>query len=127
MEKYGLLPFEGIYNLNQRLRKIDRRYCLFYNWKNGHFELFSRHGFSLQKELDFGSKIDGSCVKRAIMTRSENIAKIMQKIDENNTKLEENALFIQLDSTKQKVKELISYADKTSKDLSEEDVQKICE
>lgn len=127
MERIGLLPFEGIYNLGYRLRKINDRYRLFYNRQNGHFELYSSCGFHLQKELDFGEDIDLRCLYKTYTTKSENVAKIMQLIDVSNAKLEENALFSGLDMAMQKVKEAVSYADKTSRDLSEEDLKKIYE
>ena len=87
--------------------------------------MFVKRGLNLTKEMDFGSSIDTQILKKVILTRKENIAKTLQKIDEFNAKTQENALFKLLQDTKDKVHEVVSYADKTGKDLSENNIQKI--
>ena len=115
--------FNGIYNLDKRLKRIDNSYVL--SFQNGSFGLFVKRGLNLTKEMDFGSSIDTQILKKVILTRKENIAKTLQKIDEFNAKTQENALFKLLQDTKDKVHEVVSYADKTGKDLSENNIQKI--
>lgn len=122
---HHLEKFNGIYNLEERLREIDSKYRLFYNKKNKHFELYSRAGLFLQKELDFGEKIDSSIIEKTRMSRRENIAKLIKSMDKFNEKLEENAFLSNLDKSKQIARELINYADKTSRDLSENELKQI--
>ncbi len=121
----NMKTFNGIYNLNKRLEKIDKNYRLIYNAKKNSFELYYVQGLRVQKELDFGGKIDTRAILKTRISRRENFAKIIRSIDEFNLKLEENAFYEKLDKSKLVARELINYADKSNRDLSEKEINQI--
>ena len=112
--------FNGIFYLDKRLKKIDKRYAL--QFVGGKFCLMVDYGLYSVKEMDFGAHADARILQKVVMTRKENIASTMQKIDQFNAKMQENALFDVLNTTKDKVREVVNFADKTGKDLSLEQI-----
>lgn len=117
--------FNGIYNLDKRMKEIDPNYRFVYDCKTGEFILQSKRGLNYQNELSFGRVADPRAAVKARKTRRENIAKLIKMIDENNEKLEENAFLSNLDKSRQIARELIFYADRSGRDLSEKDIEKI--
>lgn len=117
--------FNGIYNLNNKLKQIDDRYSLVFSPREKKFFLMVNYGLNRQKEMDFGRVLPSNLIERVRKSRVENMAQFFKNMDDFNEKLEKNAFFDVFDKTMTKVKEVVSYADRKNCDLSENEIARI--
>ena len=117
--------FNGVLNIDKKLKEIDKRYSLVFSRKTKHFYLQVTYGLRRQLEMDFGQVLPLNLIERVRCSRVENMAKLFKNIDDFNEKQEQNAFFNILDKTKSIVKEVVNYADKKSCDLTQNEISKI--
>ena len=83
--------FFDVYNISKRLKKIDRDYFIVYDTSKNNFEIHnsSQIGSSYCLTLPY-SCLDERCLNYVYQTKSENIERILQTID-NENKIKESA------------------------------------
>lgn len=83
--------FSDVYNISKRLKNIDKDYYVVYDTSKGKFEIHNKSqiGSSYCLTLPF-EILDERCLKYVYQTKSENIEKILETID-NENKIKESA------------------------------------
>ncbi len=83
--------FSDVYNISKRVKNIDRDYYVVYDTSNNKFEIHnsSQIGSSYCLTLPY-KNLDERCLKYVYQTKSENIEKILETID-NENKIKESA------------------------------------
>lgn len=80
-----------VYDISNRIKEIDKDYYIVYNTQKGKFELHNSSQGNTTYCLTIPySELDERTLKYAMQTKSENIEKILQNID-NENKLKESA------------------------------------
>ncbi len=121
-----LIKFDGIFDLYNRFKKIDKNYELFYNRKTNRFELYS--GVMRKNlELIFGELNSSKCLIKTQQSRMQNIERVIKEIELYNERLQQKTIDNLRDKTMLVAEEAINYADKTSKDITLQEINSIME
>ncbi|MBQ3158556.1 MAG: hypothetical protein IJB98_02560 [Clostridia bacterium] len=114
-----------VYFINKQIKKINKNYELFYNLNNQKYEI---HDISKPKHsLCLSSPVYPSLemIKKLIKTSTQNMKSLFKEIDAHNKQLDEQKQFQALDTSNQKFKEIMKYAETKPNALSKEEINKI--
>ena len=96
-----------LFNIEKRLKRINKGYFIVFNEKNKVFEVHNRFlkpTFCLRLPYD---KLDARAVERVQKSEITNIGKYFEKIEEDNLKLERKAVEEMKEQTMYDVKMLL--------------------
>lgn len=84
----GYIVENDLYGISREIKRIDSEYFVFFRYKTGKFEVHHRgqRGNTLAVVLPF-DRLDMRSVAHVRKTRCENIARLLQEIEESNQKL----------------------------------------
>ena len=123
MKEY-LAPYLDIFNLCERIKKIDPNYELLFNKKTNRLEVhnFSERGSSLVTNVD---NLDARLVDKLIKTRRENIKRFLEEMERENEKLEQEKLNSINEQAGLVLEEIAKYSFNKNRDLTDEEFKKI--
>lgn len=75
---------KDVYNIVDRLKKIDREYEIFYNYKKNRYEVFVKNEFNFVID-----RLDKSAILKAYRTHIRHKRKIFMDIKDKNERLEQ--------------------------------------
>lgn len=106
-----------VFNIAKRIKRINKSLKVFYNKLNSSFELYSFKFGKYSFEKNLGKTLNFLTEKYVYTNRIENLNYIIEKIDNENLKIENFGREEQSDSLKQMFKTLIDYANKKGADI----------
>ena len=78
-----------MFNISNRLKRIDRNYCVLFNSKTKKFEVYYQNGFNFDLELVLPFDVlDFRTIRKVWETRVSKMEEIIKKMEEENKKLE---------------------------------------
>lgn len=108
------LIVHDLFNIAKRLRQIDKKYFVLRNKKLHRFEIhYKGKNSTLQLVLPY-KNLDKRTLDLVLKTRVENRQKLFRQMEENNQKLIKNSTKKLVDEASFKLKEMLSYCNKTS-------------
>lgn len=116
---------DDLFGIVNRLKKIDRDYFVLFNHKNNKYELHNKAQLGNTYCLTFPYKtLDYRAITHTLKTSVRNCEKIFYEIDKVNESIEKSAHNKILDECEYKLKDIISFADKSSKSLNFNQIHK---
>lgn len=106
-----------VFNIAKRIKRINKSLKVFYNKLNSSFELYSFKFGKYSFEKNLGKTLNFLAEKYVYTNRIENLNYIIEKIDNENLKIENSGREEQSDNLKQMFKTLIDYANKKDADI----------
>jgi len=114
-----------VFNIVNRIKDIDNDYYIVFNTRSKKFEVHNSsqvmNSYCLTCPYD---SLDQRLLKYAQKTRIVNIDKILEEIDETNTKIEKEIDDERVDKSKIMLKEIYKYADMGSKEFDDKNAYK---
>ena len=125
MKKY-LSRVRDMYGLSGRIKKINKNYELVFNYKSKKYEVhdFSNHVCSLCLQIE-PNELDSRILRKLVLTRRENMARLFKSIDEQNKKMQEQNIGELKNQCGELFEDVMGYACRTSRELEAEDIKKI--
>ena len=104
--------YEDVFDITKRLKEIDRNYFVVFNTKKQKFEVHNKSQKNTYCLSVPYNTLDIRTIFLTLKSRRENIDKILEEIDVNNQKLEQENNRKIKDLCDFKAKEIFSYAKK---------------
>ncbi len=111
------------FNIAERIKALNPNYFVVFNTKNNKFEVHNtKQTNTFCITCDNG--LNYTVIQKLRKTNIENIKKLMQEIEENNLKLENEQKRVIKDEVSYKAKEMFDYANHKSGDCNFDDSYK---
>ena len=99
-----LLIKSDLFNITKRIKQIDKKYFIVFNKKTKKFEVhYKRNSSTLELVLPF-DRLDKRTLDFVLKTKMENKQKLIEEMERNNQKLEDEKNRNMLDETTYKAK-----------------------
>lgn len=79
---------EDVFDIVHRLKAIDEHYSVYRNHKKHRFDIYRTYGLNKKLELTWDKPLDSRLISKVLMTRKENIEKLIKQIEIDNEKLQ---------------------------------------
>lgn len=113
-----LLIKSDLFNISKRIKQIDRKYFIVFNKKTKKFEVhYHRNHSTLELVLPF-DRLDKRTLDFVLKTKMENKRKLIEEMEKNNQKLEDEKNKNLLDEATFKTKEMMKYAESKINDVN---------
>lgn len=98
------------FNINKRLKKIDKNYTLKFNRKLKRYEIYYKENNTDILQLVIGfDELDIRTLQKVLKTRTQNYETLIKELEETNKKIEEEKQNKILREAKDQIKEMSSY------------------
>lgn len=113
-----LLIKSDLFNITKRIKQIDKKYFIVFNKKTKKFEVhYKRNSSTLELVLPF-DRLDKRTLDFVLKTKMENKQKLIEEMERNNQKLEDEKNSNMLNETTYKAKEMLRYAQSKTGDVN---------
>lgn len=113
-----LLIKSDLFNISKRIKQIDKKYFIVFNKKTTKFEVhYQRNSSTLEIVLPF-DRLDKRTLDFVLKTKMENKKKLIEEMEKNNQKLEDEKNKKLLDEATYKTKEMLRYAQSKTNDVN---------
>ena len=122
----GLVKCENMYNLNERIKQINPNYELLFNQKTKRYEVHDISNLVCSKCLEIlPCNLDARLIEKLYKTRKENMKKLFIEMELENRKLEEQNFDSVFEKSSDAMREIVSFASRTNKDLTRDEMKNI--
>lgn len=119
-----ILITTDLFDIVKRLKAIDEKYFILFNKQTNKFEVhYSRNHDTLEIVLPY-SKLDKRTVDLVLKTKIENRKKLIEQMELNNQKIEDENNKKIIDEMKYKSKEMIEFLNNNTNEIDLENLYK---
>ena len=116
--------FDGVYFISSHLKKINKNYSLAYHHKLRCYVIYDT--LANQIVITFPNYPTYEIIYKLLKTRKENFSSIINEINSQNEKTQNNAINNAISTSKSQIEEIFNYANKKpSNDLSSNTIKNI--
>ena len=119
----NLIKFNDIYFISEIIKEENKNYELFYNKLSKQYVIIDNS--KKQTCITFNHYPDHRVLDKLDKTKIENARKLFKEIELNNQKIEQEKFATMQDLATSQLEEIISFASKTTCDLSKQQIKKI--
>lgn len=125
MQLKYLQEINDIFFINKRIKAINPYYKIFYNTKKSQYEVHDLSNLHDTFCISFNHYPNIKIIKRLNESKKENIINLLKSIENENLSLETLHNNNILNTSKDKLKEVLSFAEKSTTSLSRKQINKI--